>query len=193
MSQLTRLAAQGADIPNWLAAQGRVFVGSDASLSGTITGTDSFATTTPMLLLDVPDGTAVIPLEVSLYQTGDVAGGVFTVFIEKDNADRYTSGGTSETVYNDFGNSNNATLYSNSGTAITATDAYGIPLMQIEQSEDVGEAATEFSSREIIWVPSRPLDIIKGAGAFLVHAYAATTGPTFYWHVKWAEVPEAWV
>lgn len=194
MSKWQVLTQQYNDPLAWLTAEGRVFYGAEATLNGTITGPTSFATTTPTLLLDVPSGTTAIPLMVRLFQAGTVAGGAVTVLIEIDNADRYTSGGTAATVLGSRttgAQTNAATLYSRAGSAITATDAVGVRLAGYLLGQDVSPA--EGAVNEIVWTPTAGLDLVVGPGAFIVNTSAGTTGPTWYYSVKWAEIPTEWL
>lgn len=194
MSKWQDLVHHYNDPAAWLAAEGRVYYGAEAALNTTITGPISFATTTPTLLLDVPSGTTAIPLMVRLFQAGTVAGGAVTVLIEIDNADRYTSGGTAATVLGSRttgSKTNAATLYSRTGSAITATDAVGIRLAGYLLGQDVSPA--EGAVNEVVWTPTAGLDLVVGPGAFIVNTFAGTTGPTWYYSVKWAEIPTDWL
>ena len=83
MGKLHSMAAKGYDIPNWLAAEGMVFDGSDADQNDPVSGQTSFAATTPTLLIDVPNGTAVIPLEFSLYPITATETDILQVLVEK--------------------------------------------------------------------------------------------------------------
>lgn len=191
MPSLQSLIARGVDLDAYLSARGLAFQASDADQNDTITGQTSFAATAPTFQIDVPTTHVLIPKLVRLYPTGTVAGGVITVIIEKDNADRYASGGSTQTVYNDKGNSPNCTLR----TGATANSGFGTPLMQIEFPADVDEAAAEFYPREILWTPGNELHLIGadgGGGAFNVFTYASSTGPTWMWGINWYEVPVSW-
>lgn len=187
-------AAFTSDYLHMLAREGRIFGAGDSTLVATITGRTSIATTTPDLLLTVPDATIAIPLYLQLTQTGTVAGGEITIHLEYDNADRYSSGGTTETVLStrtDNPVSNACTLRSSSGTAITATDAYGMGLWHGEFIQDVDPAvADDFKWHNWDWSPPVPVYLV-GPASFLVYTAAATTGPTFYWNFFWAEIPES--
>jgi hypothetical protein len=169
-----------------LAAQGRVFYASDADQNDLVTGQTSFAATTPTFLLSVPSGTTAIPLAVSLSQTGTVAGGDIDVILEIDNADRYSSSGTEETVLcarTTGGFSNLCKLYSGA----TASAGYGARIMGLRMAADVSHA--EGAIHEALWTPTGSLDFLVGPASMLVYTYAGTTGPTWFWTVKWAEFP----
>ena len=185
------LAMNGGDLGLLLASQGRIFTASDAAANDRVTGQTSFANTTPTFLLQVPDGTTAVPLLVTLGQTGTVAGGAITVIIEMDNADRYSSSGTSETILNNktggVVSTGNCVLYSGA----TATNAYGVRNFGVTVGPDVEPA--EGISNEILWTPTSTPEFLVGPASFLIYTFAATTGPTWLWTIKWAEFPEAWL
>lgn len=173
-----------------LAAAGRVFYASDADQNDLVTGQTSFAATTPTFMIDVPSGTTVIPLMVSLNQTGTVAGDTVNVIIEIDNADRYNTGGAEEAVFNartDITGGNLAKLY----TGATANAGYGIRVQGLSIGQDVAPA--EGALQEYLWVPTSGVDFLVGPAAFLVYTYAGTTGPTWFWTIKWAEFPSSFL
>ena len=182
-----------ADYLHALAREGRIFGAGDSTLVATITGRTSMATTSPDLLLKVPDGTVALPLYLQLTQTGTVAGGEITIHIEYDNADRYTSGGVEETTLStrtDAPLAKACTLYSSS-TAIVATDAYGMGLWHGEFIQDIDPAvADDFSWHNWEWRPPVPVYLV-GPAAFLVYTFAATTGASYFWNFFWAEIPES--
>lgn len=186
-----QLAMNSGDLGLLLANQGRVYVASDADQNDLVTGQTSFAATTPTFMIDVPANIVCVPLLVSLGQTGTVAGDAISVIIEMDNADRYASSGTSETVLNTkTGGSvvtNACTVYSGA----TAESGYGARLFGITVAQDVAPA--EGISNEIIWTPTSTPEFLVGPAAFLVYTYAATTGPTWFWTLKWAEFPTSWL
>ena len=190
MSLISQLAMNGGDLGLLLASQGRIFTASDADQNDTVTGQTSFVNTTPTFILDIPSGTTVVPLLVSLGQTGTVAGDAITVIIELDNADRYDTGGTSETVFNNKTGggvfTTNCALYSGA----TATAAYGIRTFGVTVAQDVAPA--EGISNEVLWTPTSTPEFLVGPAAFLIYTYATTTGPTWFWTIKWAEIPTSW-
>lgn len=167
-----------------LAAEGRVFDFAASAINTTATGTTTLANTTPTWLLDVPSGVTCIPLYASLQQAGTVAGGAVTVIMEKDNADRYTSGGTAMTAYNDHGEDlpTGVAFYSTIGSAITATNAYGIQMWAPLVGQDVSPA--EGVSNELVWTPPGALDFLVGPAAWLINTNAGTTGPTWQFSFK---------
>lgn len=187
----TYLRVAESDILTWLSATGRVFYASDADQNDAITGQTSFANTTPSLILTVPSGTTAIPLLVRLAQTGTVAGGAIDVIIEFDNIAGYASGGTAETVLGartTGGPTNLCSVYSGA----TATAGYGVRVFARTFAQDVTPASTEFIP-EVVWAPIAGLDHLVGPACMKVFTYAGTTGPTWFWTVKWAEFPTAWL
>lgn len=191
MPSIQSLLARGVNLDHYLSARGLAFRASDADQDDTVAGQTSFADTTPTFQIDVPTTHVLIPKLVQLYPTGTVAGGVISIIIEKDNADRYNTGGATQTVYNDKGRSPNCTLR----TGATANAGYGVPLMSIEFPADTDESATEFYPREVIWTPGDELHLIGadgGGGAFNVFTWAGTTAPTWLWSISWYEIPVSW-
>lgn len=175
----------------WLTAEGRVFYASDSADDQLVTGQTSFAATTPTFLLDVPSGVTAIPLMARLFQAGTVAGGAVSVAIEIDDAARYASGGTSETVLcartTPVVDQHLCKLYSGA----TAASGYGVRIAGYLLGQDVSPA--EGAVNEILWTPTAGLDLLVGPAAFLVFTWAGTTGATWDWSVKWAEIPSDWI
>ena len=188
MGYITNLLRHANNPLSVLAAEGRVFDFNTSAINTTVTGTTTLANTTPTWLLDLPSGVTAIPVLAALQQAGTVAGAAVQVIMEKDNADRYTSGGTAMTIYNDMGNSVPSSggvspaMYSRVGSAITATDAYGIQMWAPLVGQDVSPA--EGVTNELVWTPPGALDIIKGPGAWLINTNAGTTGPTWHGYFK---------
>lgn len=183
------------------AGEGRGFYYSDADQNDTVTGQTSFAATTPTFLLVNPaaSGVYILPLMVSLVQTGTVAGGDIDVLVELDNANRFSSGGTQElafctrtdsprgTVAADGTGINKGILYSGA----TATSAIGVNVQRQRLGPDISPA--EGAVQEYFWAPTGSLDYIAPGGSLLVYTYAGTTGPTWLWSFKTLEIPLALV
>lgn len=184
--------------PNWvgaLSAEGRVFYASDGAGADTVTGQTSHATTSPTFQLAVPEGTTAIPLLMSLVQTGTVAGGDIQVIIEFDNALRYSSSGTAETTFCSRTDGKGA-LAGTPGCTFrsnpTATNAYGIRVAGYDLGPDVSPA--EGAVQELLWRPENGVpDFLVGPASWNVYTSAGSTGPTWLWTFKWAEIPSAWL
>lgn len=170
--------------------QGKVFISSDADQNDLVLGQTSFANTTPTFLLHVPANVIAVPLSVSLGQAGTVAGGDISVHIEIDEVTRWSTGGTAEKVFRPYvfpheGPSiSQCTLYTNP----TAVAGYGIKIWGTVVGPDVSTAEGAINNPD--WVSDLPY-MLKGPAAFLVYTYAATTGPSWDWNVKWLELKEA--
>lgn len=195
MSTLRRIA--DSDLLTWLAMNGHVFYASDSAQNTAVTGQTSFANTTPTFLLNVPSGTTAIPLHVKLQQSGTVAGGTIYVFMEIDDIAAYSSGGTAETILcartdnplSANSNFTNATLYSGA----TATAGYGVSLAHDVIVPDVTPLSSENLRPPWIWTPAAGLDFLVGPASWKVFTYAGTTGPTWWWSIKWAAFPTGMV
>lgn len=187
---IRQLLLNNVDIAAWLMAEGRGFYATDADQNDLVTGQTSFADTTPTFSLRVPSGTVAIPILISLGQTGSVAGGDVSVIMEIAKVDRYASSGTSELVRNSrtTGTVTNAcSLYSTPTiTATGATLPFGYRAWGVTVGADVSPA--EGISNELIWTPSGP-DFMVGPASMNIFTYAGTTGPTWFWTVKWVEFP----
>lgn len=167
-----------------LAKEGRIWIASDADENDLVTGQTSFAATTPTFLLSIPTGTVCVPLEVNLSQTGGVAGGAVDVIVYVDNTDRYASGGTAELAFNPAVNQIARTAACTLRSGATAAAGVGARLWGATIGQDVSPA--EGAVPNAGWRPSFPM-LLHGPASLLVFTYAATTGPTFFWNISWAE------
>jgi hypothetical protein len=164
-----------------LALDGRLFVAGDADQNDLVTAVTSFANTTPTFLLQVPLGTVALPLFVNLMQSGTVAGGDIDLLFEIDKVERYSTGGTSEKVYNSStADGSNCLLWSNP----TAVAGFGMTVARYDLAPDVSPA--EGAPNGIFWKPEMPY-LLRGPAAFLIYSYAASTAPSWFWNIGWAE------
>ena len=185
LGQAFRGAPVMADYLWRLGLEGRLFVASDADQNDLVTGQTSFAATTPTFLLRVPILTTAIPLFLNLSQTGTVAGGAIDVIVELQNQDTYSSGGTSEGVFNTRIGSrlvNKCTLWSGA----SSNGIYGVRVWGSTIGADVSPA--EGAVQGPFWKPELPY-FLEGPAALAIYTYAATTGPTWFWSIGWAEFP----
>ena len=201
MGQLATIFRNYQDALGFLSEEGMVYRLGEATLAGTTTGPQAYATTTPTLGVFVDAGAnyIVIPLELQMMQAGTVAGGAITVLMEMDNADRYTSGGTALTVLRtDMGATSLPTgvsAFSATGSAITATNAVGIPMRRWLLGPDVSTAEGAVNSVE--WGPQAGTDFLKptattGASWLINTSTAAGAGATWLYTMKIAVVPASW-
>ena len=179
-------------VPDWmtqLALDGRVFNISNVTIETVALGSTSFVDTDPFLLIDVPSGTTIIPLEVSLFQGGTVAGGIITVIITTDDGLRFSSGGTLITSINmrkDDPIASSVSAYVGDATAIVAAaNVDADTLYVVRFQEDVTSPTT---TEMCFWSARTHIPpVLIGPASLLVHAFAATTAPGLFWSVKWAE------
>ena len=172
------------------AMRGRVFYASDADQDDMVTGQTGFVNTTPTFALVNPVGSRVlvIPLMVSLVQAGTVAGGDIDILFEYDNVPTRFTSGTAETIKStrtgaQFQTTSKATLYS----TVTAAAGYGVSVYRQRLGPDI--SAAEAAVQEVFWAPTGALDAMDPGSGLFVFTYASTTGPTWLWSFKWAEIP----
>lgn len=185
-----RIVQKYNDPAAWLTDEGRVFYFSDADQNDLVTGQTSFADTTPTFLLSPATGYVLIPLMVELNQTGTVAGGAVDVIIEFDDADRYSTGGTSETAIN-ARPKHARTINSKCYTGATASAGTGKRIFGVTVGQDVSTA--EGAVNPVRWRPEAGLDLLEAGSCMAIYTYASTTGPTWFWTIKVAEIPAGWL
>jgi len=180
-----------ADMAQQWVFDGRVYVASNAAREtaeaiGTAT---TWSDTDPALLLDVPSGATAIPLEIIMSQGGTVAGGAITVHITLSDKIRYSSGGVAITRQNmrfDEPRSSQCPFYSGSTDIVAAANADDITLFATMLDQDV---ATDPNLNEaILWTIKRFIaPVLVGPASLVIYALAATTQPSFFYSIKWAE------
>lgn len=173
-----------------MAQAGRMVLASDADQNDTVTGQTSFANTTPTFLLNVPSGSAAVPLWFRLYQTGSAAGGAVTVLAEIDDIAAYSSGGTAETQLHLF-NGGSFTTSCQVYSGATATAGYGVGIYHKDVvGTDTTPAIGDLVDMHLLhyWVAPFIMPI-KGPGSLKIFTHAGTTGPTWYWSIAYLDVP----
>lgn len=173
--------------------RGRVWTASDADQDDRVTAQTSFVNTTPTFLLNVPSGSYAIPLHVFLNQTGTVAGGEISVYMEYDNIAAFASGGTEETHLSsrtDSPQTRRCAVYSNA----TATAGYGVNIFSSTFVQDVGPAVGDdwkWHTLEWKWSDRGVPILLVGPASFKIFTFAATTAPTWTWSIAFAEGPSS--
>jgi hypothetical protein len=181
------------DFYQQLVFDGRVFMASNAAreTAEAIGSVDSFSDTDPALLLDVPTGTTVMPLEIILNQGGTVAGGVITVLITLSDKIRYASDGAAITPQNlrfDEPRSSACSFYSGSTDIVAAANTDDLTLYAAILDQDVATAPNATATK-INWTAREFIaPVLVGPAALVIYAVAATTQPSFFYSVKWAEL-----
>ena len=154
------------------------------------TASASFSDTDPALLLDVPTGKTAIPLEIILNQGGTVGGGVITVLITLSDKTRYSSGGVLVIPQNmrfDEPRGSSCPFYEGTTDIVANGNADDITLHGAMVDPDVGtkpyatETRVHWSARQFI-APE-----LIGPASLVIYTYCASTQPSWFWSVKWAE------
>lgn len=147
----------------------------------------------PSLLVDVPNGTTIIPMEV-LIDLGNTVGTskdmVFT--INTDATTRYSSGGAKITPVNmrkDKPRSSSCPVYSAS-TQIAASASTDNDTIFVQMVEEEATPRTVVSGLPLFYWTSKLFTppVLIGPAAFLVYLTADTTNDQeMNWSIKWAE------
>lgn len=191
-------------VPDWLtqaAIDGRVFhVSNPTKGTAVACGGTSYSDTAPAFLIDVPSGTTMIPIEVFLKQGGTVAGAVITALLTYDKIVRYSSGGTAQTIGNsrsDAPFSSNCSAYSG-GSAITAaalsvqrTFWASMLSPDVTPSADVNFPAFDNC---VNWNARNSVPpVLVGPASLVIYTYAGTTQPSWFYSIRWIEMPSVMV
>lgn len=149
-------------------------------------GTDNV---NPSLLIDVPSGTTIIPLEVMVGVEGTGTAGDWLVRINADDGTHYSSGGASLTPINlrlDDPNTSSVSAYSGSTQIVASanTDDNTLYFRRLDQAAlgDSGNYSTiEWSARTHI------PPVLIGPASFLVFVIVGNVDNEVLFSVKWAE------
>jgi hypothetical protein len=191
---MVRLNRRGEVVtPDWmqqLAMDGRVFCVSNTARETAIacgTASATFSDTDPAFLLDVPTGTTIMPLEITLNQGGTVAGGMITVLITLDDKIRYSSGGVAVTPQNfryDEPRSSSCPFYTGGTDIVAAANTDDVTLYGqfLVQDIDVLEGGNVHWSAKNYIAP-----VLIGPASLVIYTYAASTQPSWWFSIKWAE------
>lgn len=179
-------------VPDWmtqLALDGRVYNFSTPvqetalNLNTTARGTDNV---NPAVLIDIPTGTTIIPLEIIMQIIAGTAEDV-TVTINTDDGTRFSTGGTTRTPVNmrkDDPNTSSTTVYTEpTATANTDDDTIWAKLVDGAQiATPTTDQPTVFWSAKYYTPP-----ILIGPAALLIFVTSATDDHTWQFSIKWAE------
>ncbi len=183
-----------------LALDGRVFNASNAvqetdeAFVETGRGTNNV---NPSLLLDVPTGTTVIPLEV-IIDFGNTPGTskdmVFT--INTDDTTRYSSGGAAITPINmrkDDPQTTACSVYSGSTQIVASANTDDDTIFCSMVEEEATPRTTNAGLPLFFWTARQYIPpVLIGPASFLVFVTADTTNDQeLNWSLKWAEIPTA--
>lgn len=186
-----------ADYLHTLAREGRIFIASPGvALSTTSTGAaaTSFVATTPDFTLEVPTGTTCLPLRIKATQAGTVAGGAITVIMGIQGAIERSSGGT---VFANILSSRTDAL----GVARTcipyiaptvAADTVGVAVYRDILTQTVTTTRPGLAD-DVDFQPygnGMPIYLV-GPSALKFYSFAASTAPTWFFEITWAEIPSS--
>jgi len=180
-------------VPDWftqLALDGRVYnISTSVQETGDLLGESAGPgsnNVNPSILVDVPTGTTVIPIELTLAPEGTGTTGDWAVIrMSTDDTTRYSSGGASITPINmrkDDPNTSSCSAY-HGGTQIVAsgnTDDDTIWYEAIDTSAYVNKPV-RWSARD--GVPP----VLIGPAALLVYVDVNNNDEEVLWSLKWAE------
>ena len=170
-----------------MVSEGRAFCAANPTVGTAVAaGGLSFSATAPAFSVDVPAGTVLIPLAISLAQAGTVAGGPITVAMVIDQAIRYSSSGaaiTSKPMRSDAPVAQNCTWYSNATVAAAVTPITFWSAL-INQS-----VTTTANSTQSVYLTryNSALPVLVGPASLIIYTYAATTQPSWLFNFTWAE------
>ena len=172
---------------------GRVYLLSNiaretAAAMGTASAT--FADTDPAILIDVPSGTTMIPLEILLNQGGTVGGGVVTVLITLEDAIRYSSGGIAIPKQNmrfDEPRSSNCAAYEGTTNIVSAAATDDITLYGTILDQDVATIPGSVGTR-VHWSARQYIaPVLIGPASLVIYTYCATPQPSWFFSIKYGE------
>ena len=172
---------------------GRVYLLSNiaretAAAMGTASAT--FADTDPAILIDVPSGTTMIPLEILLNQGGTVGGGVVTVLITLEDAIRYSSGGIAIPKQNmrfDEPRTSACAAYEGTTDIVTSAATDDITLYGTILDQDVGTTPGSVATR-VHWTARQYIaPELIGPASLVIYTYCSTPQPSWFFSIKYAE------
>jgi len=172
---------------------GRVFnVSNAANETAAACGTASatYADTDPAFLLDVPTGKTAVPLEILLNQGGTVAGGPICVLVALDGKIRYSSGGAAITPRNmryDEPRLSGCRFYVGTTDIVSAAATDDTLLFGGFLDQDVGTIPNGPGTK-VDWTARKYIaPELIGPASLVIYAFNATTQPSFWFVIKWAE------
>ena len=145
-------------------------------------GTDNVA---PSFLVDVPNGTTIIPLEAQFVSEGTGTSGDWTIRMNKDTLVRYTSGGGTNIILNmreDQPNSSVCTAR-NAGTAIVAVANTNDDTFWVSGRDDSSLALGGVYWSAKNFIPP----ILIGPASWLVYITVSNVNEEINYSMKWAE------
>jgi len=184
-------------VPDWytqLVLDGRVYNVSNAvqetaeRISETARGSDNV---NPSLLLDVPTGTTVIPLQVMLDLTTMGTSEDLTITLVTDDVVRRSSGGAAITPINmrkDDPNTAASTFYSGSTQIVAIANVDDDTLDAVIVEAEATPKTTASGLPFYLWSARQRIPpVLIGPSALMVFAIGATDDHDWHWSVQFAE------
>lgn len=180
-----------ADWMTQLVLDGRVYNASTvAHETAAAIATNGIVSTGPALLLSIPTGTTVIPLEIILAAAADASASDTTVQICTDDAAGYASGGVAVTPINmrkDDPNTSSATFYTGSTAIVYGAnvDDDTIYAAMVDSTAVVGTLGS--GQPQVYWTARQYIPpVLIGPASLLVFIGDTGGTSTWYYSVKWA-------
>lgn len=179
-----------------LALQGRMFNLHQAAIGTAINGSAQAAgaivLTAPTIRFSVPTGKTIFPYRFQ-YTLAAMAGTDNEVAMIYSQTDSYTSGGTAATPLNWRTDAPRATsvtsCYVAAGSAIVEAALTNVRSLYQSIYPLAAVWATSYHLDHTVDVVFKDLQPVIGPASFLIFLVGATTTPTFYFNLDWAEVP----
>lgn len=165
--------------------EGKVFHVNNPTIGTGVTGQTSYAATLSTLTFrNLSGNKMLVPLYAKFYQTGSVAGGIITIHVSTLETGQFTSG-TALTAFNANQNKQDAPAVAAFHTATLPTFTTGN--QRLVQSETIFFTVTAANNNPIVF-PAPGFCAVRPGGQLDIYTLAATTGPTWFFNVAWAEL-----
>lgn len=154
----------------------------------TARGTDNV---NPSILVDCPAGTTMIPLEVIISTSGTGTAGDYQVYITTDDGVRYSSGGAAVTPVNMHKSDPRTSLCTvyQGGTQVVTIANVDDDTIYVRRLDEL-EVTTAPQHQPVIWSARNNIPpILYGPASLQVFVIVGNVDASFYFSVKWAEIP----
>jgi len=178
------------DFYQQLVMDGRVFQINNAAFETAEALSTAFGTNgeSPSIYVGVPSGTTIMPLEIRLTQGGTVGADAWTCLVAYENSIPASVSVTARVPINmrtDRPHASTCTCGVTGTVTAPGDDALihgGIYTQMV--------ADPVHPSQDVLWSARDSLaPVIVGGGCLLIYAFVATTGPSLFYRVVWAEFP----
>ena len=137
----------------------------------------------PSFLIDVPDGTTIIPLEVQLASEGTGTVGDWMIRMNKDSIVRLSSGGGTNIIVNMRGTGTSKCTARNGGTQIVTLADVSNDTFWVSGRDD-----STLALSEALWSAKTHIPpVIIGPGSWLIYVKTGNIDEEINYSIKWAE------